>query len=332
MAFPPIPLYVRDDPFGPLGHNSVLQRTDHLVDSFAAEHDPMTGEHNTPHVARTLGHIAWNGASYSKSGFNSRASTLVHTATGVLDIRLDSSFRASDGIIEVQPADDTGGGDGNVWLAQARWVSDARVQVRLKKNTVSVDVQQAFAATDGDFFIGIRSSAIQNTAVSELANRRQRGQGLRVGTSDWNPAVQRLGDNRYATLQAHTSTGLHNVREVAKAWGFVKWSSAGSSYSMAAQQGLSAGVARQSQGVVRVYLGNCIPAISAPVQVFARPVSAVTATTAHTGLRCAMVPKTLCTATSVDVYLYESYVDAGPPVTYRWRRVDGDFFLRVHGA
>lgn len=331
MGFPLLPLFVRNDPLGPTSHNNVLQRTDHLTDLLSTEHDPMTGEHNTPHVARTLGHIAWNGASYSKSGFNSRASTLVHSATGAMDIRLDSSFRASDGIIEVQPADDTGGGDGNVWLAQARWVSDARIQITLKKNTASVDVQQAFAAADGDFFIGIRSSAIQPTSLAATSSRRQRGHGLRASTTAWNPSVQRLGDNRYATLQAHTASGLHNVREASKAWGYVRWNSAGSTYSMGAQQGLGAGAVRQSQGVVRVYLANCIPAISAPVQAFVRPIAAVTGTK-HVGLRVAMVPKTLCTTTSVDVYLYESYVDVGPPVTYRWRRVDGDFFIRVHGA
>lgn len=331
MGFPPVPLYVRNDPFGPTGHNNLLQRTDHLAQLLGVEHDPMTGEHNTPHVARTLGHIAWNGASYSKSGFNSHASTLVHSATGTLTIRLDNSFKQTDGIIEVQPADDTGGGDGNVWLAQAKWTSDTQVQVFLKKNTASVDVQQSFSAADGDFFIGIRSSALTPTALNATANRRQLRQGLRVGSSDWNPTVQRLGDNRYAALQAHTSAGLHNVREVSKAWGYVKWDSSGSTYSLAAQQGLGAGAVRQSQGIVRVYLGNCVPAISSPVQAFARPITAVTGT-AHVGLRVAMVPKTLCTTTSVDVYLYESYVDAGPPVTYRWRRVDGDFFIRVHGA
>jgi len=330
MAFPLMPLYVRNDPFGPTGHNNVLQRTDELAQTLAHEHDPMTGEHNTPHVARTLGHISWNGATYSKSGFNSRASTLVHSATGTLDIRLDSSFKQHESIVEVQPADDTGGGDGNVWLAAVNWLSDSRVQVFLKKNTATVDVQQAFSAADGDFFIGIRSSPIATTALNSSASRRSRGQGLRADASNWNPMVQRLGDNRYATLQAHTSAGLHNVREVSKAWGFVRWS--GTDYYIASQQGLGAGVARQSQGVVRVYLANCVPAISTPVQAFVRPMTAATGATAHTGLRTAMVPKTLCVAASVDVYLYESYVDAGPPVTYRWRRADMDFFIRVHGA
>lgn len=334
MAFPPLPPYVRDDSFGPNGHNNVLQRTDSLIALHGVEHDPMTGEHNTPHVARTLGLISWTGAAYSKAsgGFNGYLSSISHPATGTARIRLASGFSADDGIIEVQPADDTGGGDGFPWLVSAKWNSDTEIDVHLKKNTAALDLQQVFAATDGDFFVGIRGPALQTTVTNGTAIRRQRGQGLAATASQyWNPSVQRLGDNRYATLQAHTAAGLHDVREVSKAWAYVKWNSAGSTYSIGAHQGVGAGVVRQSQGVIRVYLANCVPPISTPVQGFARPVSATTGV-AHIGIRTAMVPKSSCIAASVDVYLYESYVDAGPPVEYRWRRVDGDFFVRVHGA
>lgn len=332
MAYPGMPLYVRKDPFGPASHNNVLQRTDHLVQMLGVEHDPITGRHNTPHVARTLGHITWDGANYGSDGFSSYFDSVGSVVTGTVVLRFTGNgITKENAVIEIQPADDSGGGDGNPWFASTEWIEDDELNVYLKKNTASVDVQQVLAAANGDFFIGVRSSALSTTAPGNGSDRRVRGNGLQVSDSDWNPGIQKLGDNRHASLLTHTSSGLHNVREVAKAWGYVKWNSAASSYTLAAHQGLGAGIVRQSQGCVRVYLANCVPAISAPVQAFARAVTAVTGT-AHVGLRKAMVPQSSCVAASVDVYLYESYVDAGPPVTYRWRRVDGDFFVRVHGA
>lgn len=330
MAYPRNPTYVRDDPFGPTGHNNLLQRMDHLVGFLGTEHDPITGEHNTPHVARTLGHVAWSGAAYSLSGFNAYAKTVATPATGTVTIELEAeAFEKGDGIIEIQPASDTGGGDGKPWVTAAKWVSDVELQVFLKQNTAPLDDQQVFAATDGDFFIGIRSSARPTSRPGNATNRRVRGDGLAVSSSDWNPNIQKMGENRLAALAGHTAAGLHNVREVSKAWGMVRWT--GSSYTMVAHQGLGAGLVHVSTGIVRVNLANCIPAISAPVQAFVRAVSASDGL-AHVGLRCAMVPKSSCAAASVDVYLYESYIDVGPPVEYRWRRVDGDFFIRVHGA
>lgn len=334
MSYPRLPVYIRADPFGPKGHNDLLQRTDQLVNQFSAEHDPVSGVHNTPHVARTLGEVTWSGAAYALSGFNAYGKSVANPAVGTVRVSLDgtfppSGFSTNSAIVEVQPSDNTGGADGKPWLTSAAWVNTTTLDIFLKKNGAALGVQQAFAATDGGFFLSIRSPKMPNTAPGNASNRRVREDGLAVGSSDWNPAVQKLGSNRYATLIEHTSAGLHNSREAAKAWGYAKWNSSTSSYQWLAHQGLGAGVIRQSTGVVRVYLANCVPAIVAPVQGFVRPISAVTGVD-HTGIRLSHVPTSSCTTTSIDVYLYESLVSAGP--IYTWQRLDCDFFIRVHGA
>lgn len=335
MGYPRLPVYVRNDPYGPKGHNDLLQRTDQLVAQFGAEHHALNGLHNTPHVARALGHLEWGGASYTDKGFTTYPpATITNPTPGTIRLRFASAFAFSGfstdtAIIEVQPSDDTGGGDGHPWLSSAAWVNSLEVEIYLKKNTASLGSQQTFAATDGDFFVGIRTPAAPGTAAGNASGRRMRGDGLVVDPSNWNPAVQKLGDHRYASLIEHTSAGLHNAREVSKAWGYAKWNSTTSTYQWLGHQGLGAGIIRQSTGVVRVYLANCVPAISTPVQAFVRPIAAVTGTD-HTGIRLAHVPKALCTATTIDVYLYESLVSAGP--VYTWQRVDGDFFIRVHGS
>lgn len=329
MAYPPLPPFQRGDPFGPVAHNSLLQRQDELYWLLGAEHDPYTGEHNTPHVARTLGHVSWNGAVYgiSGTGFNTYMKVVANPAVGTVTLTLESNkFSFTHGMLEVQPASDTGGGDGNVWFSSALWETDTSIKIFLKKNTATVDVQQALAAADGNFFLGVRSLPLDTSAARAIATRRRRGDGLRIG--DWNTFVEDQGIDRAASLVGHTSGGLHDTREVSKAWGYARYDSANSRYTWAAHQGLGAGIVRQSTGVVRIYLANCVPAIVSPVQAFARAMSATTGTD-HTGLRKAMVPVSLCGATTVDVYLYESYVSGGE---YRWRRVDGDFAVRVHGA
>lgn len=331
MPFPPLPLYVRNDPFGPTGHNAVLQRQDYLHDFLGAEHDPATGLHNTPHVARTLGTVTWSGAAYALSGFNALAKSVATPATGTIVITLETSyFDDEKGIIEVQPCDDTGGTDAHPWFATAKFTSDTTVTVFLKKNTAAIDTQQVIASTNGPFYIGIRNKRVDWTSPRTSSTpRRAVGEGFRVSSTNWNPTIQEVGDNRYASLIGHTSAGLHNLREVSKAWGYVKYDSAGTRYKLQAHQGLGAGVTRIAQGQCRIFLANCVPAIVAPVQAFAQTVSGVTAITDHTSLTKAMVPTSSCGATSVDVFLYQSYVSG---TEYRWRTVDCDFFVRVHGA
>jgi hypothetical protein len=331
MGFPPLPTYVRNDPYGPSGHNQVLERQDWLYDFLAVEHDPASGEHNTPHVPRSLGTVTWDGVKYGTSGFNSYVTSADAGSVGTCIITLASGvFDDEQGVLEVQPCDDTGGTDNHPWLATAKFEDDTTVRVHLRKNTAGLNAQQAFALTDGPFFIGIRNKALPFSAPrSSAAHRRSRGDGFEVDSSNWNPMVQDAGANRKATLVAHTSAGLHNAREISKAWGYVKYDSANTRYQFAAHQGLGAGVVRVAQGQIRVYLASCVPAIVAPVQGFAQAVGANTDGSDHTGLRVAHVPTGSCVAASVDVFLYESYVSGAE---YRWRAVDGDFFVRVHGA
>jgi hypothetical protein len=331
MGFPPLPTYARNDPLGPSGHNAVLERQDWLYDYLAVEHDPASGQHNTPHVPRSLGIITWDGVKYSPVSVNSYVTAASVSGVGSCILSLAPNiFDSEQGVLEVQPCDDTGGTDNHPWLATAKFEDDTTVRVHLRKNTAALNAQQSFAATDGPFFIGIRNKVLPFSAPrSSAAERRSRGDGLQVGTASWNPMVQAMGTNRLATLVAHTSAGLHNAREISKAWGYVTYDSANTRYQFAAHQGLGAGVVRVAQGQVRVYLANCVPAIVAPVQAFAQAVGANTDGSDHTGLRVAHVPTGSCVAASVDVFLYESYVSGAE---YRWRAVDGDFFVRVHGA
>lgn len=335
MAFPPLPKYVRNDPYGPTGHNSLLQRQDFLYDFHGVEHDPSTGEHNTPHVARTLGRILWDGAKYVATGFNADVSLATgnHPATGTVILTLAANrYSASEGILEIQPCDDSGGSDGHPWVVSAQFTDDTHVTVFQKKNTAALGVQQVFAATDGAFFIGIRGPHLPDSVTRPTgAPRRARGDGLAADASNWNPMIQAVGDNRAGVLAAHTSVGLHNAHEVSKAWGCVRWDSASSSYFVVAHQGLGAGVQRIGTGQVRVYLANAQPAMVAPVQAFVQPVTLATGVD-HTGLVLAHAPTTSCVAASVDVFLYESVVNVGGSTEYRWQRADFDFYIRVHGA
>lgn len=350
MGFPRLPRYARNDSFGPAAHNNLLQRQDFLYDFHAVEHDPSTGEHNTPHVSRTLGRVAWSGAAYSLVGFNSDASleTGHNPAVGNVIITLPAGrYSQQLGVIEIQPADESG--NGAAWIAHAAWVDDRHVSVFLKKDT-SGGVQQVFAATDGDFFVGIRSPQLPiSLARPAAATRRARGEGLRASSTAFNPFVQAMGDNRAAVVAAHASTGKHNVREVAKACGLIHWD--GSAYSIRAHRGLEAGVTRVSTGYVRVHVTGASLDVASSVQAFVSPVSSATGaptvataqdgtpdeTIAPEGLRLAVVPSDTCTGYSVDVFLYEAWINSNlafspPQLTYRWRAVDCDFAIRVHGA
>jgi hypothetical protein len=333
MAFPPMPVFERNDPFGPKSHNNLLQRQDYLRDSLAIEHDAVTGEHNTPHVARSLGAVLWNGAAYVLDGTNGDVSLAAgnNPAVGSVILTLASDrYRAYDGVLEIQTAAEAGGSRPSI--ATAKFVDDTHVNVYLKQSDAFA--QQNFAATDMNFFIGIRSPAIPNTADSTaFPYRRSRGDGLISDSTNWNPMIQRMGNNRSATLVGHTSSGLHDTREIAKAWGYLRYDSSSGGYSVAAHQGLGGGVARLAAGVVRVYVTNASPAIAAPVQAFARPVVTMPTPTGHAGLRTTVVPSASCTATYVDVYIYESYIDVIAGITiYAWQPADCDVFVRVHGA
>lgn len=347
-AFPNVPTFVRNDSFGPAPHNNLIQRQDFLYDFLAAEHDPATGEHNTPNVARTLGAVRWDGASYSLEGFNADVQSVGQGGvTAVLNLA-PNRFNAAQGTLEVMPA----GASGNTrpWLANAVWLSDRQVQVCCYENTAGTGAQQSFTATNSDFFLGIRSPQVANsTARPTGATRRLRGEGLRVSATDYNPLVQAMGSNRKAVLAKHTSAGLHNCREVAKVVGLVHFDAASNTYQVIAHRGLDAGVTRVTTGQARINLSASSPAMIAPVQAFAWPLSGVTAAGASlagsgtgalngnntTGIQIATVPVGTCSPLTVDVFLYSYVVNlfAGTGTyTYRWLATDFDFVVAVHGA
>lgn len=340
-----MPIFERNDAFGPGSHNSLLQRQDFLYNFLGVEHDPATGEHNTIHVARTLGAVKWSGAAYSLEGFNSDVTleTGHNPAAGTVVLTLAADrYDWTQAVVEVQGADSTG----NVtpWLVTKAFSDvNTRLTVFLKKNTAGVGAQQVFAATDGSFFIGVRSPRLPNSVARPAgAVYRSRDEGLRADASNWNPMVQAMGTNRVAFLDEHTAEGAHDAHEVAKAWGVATFDSATSAYSYDSFEGMDARIDRIATGQVRVYPTAAVPAVVAPVQAFADPLCAATdeltlLTSHNSGLRTTMVPTGTCGANSIDVFLYDLAVNVNhgtspATITYRWAAADFDFFVRVHGA
>lgn len=340
MGFPSMPTYERDDPFGPTGHNNILQRQSFLYQYLGVEHDGSTGRHNTPHVPRTMGRITWDGAAYSVDRFNGDLDDIDNTATGTVVLQLangGSGYRSNALVVQLQHAGSDG--DNNPGMIGYKWVAPSRLEVYLKRNGSGLSVQQSFAAADDSFFVGIHSAPVSTTTFeATTVGRRRRGEGLYPGDS-WNYMVQAQGTNRVATLVEHNAAGLHNTVEIARAWACLRYDSDTSTYVIASHQGMGGGAQRISQGQIRLTLSGATPALSSPVLAFARPVSSSltgTSAGAHTGIRKAMVPYDTCGTSTVDVFLYESYVDidifSSPAIyTYRWRRVDCDFSVRVHG-
>jgi hypothetical protein len=230
MPYKKLPTYARKDlltgaAYGQLRTNGYLMERVHGREHLA------TGEHNTPMVARTLGTVlVAAGPTYSLSGFNSDASlgSSHNPAVGKLVLTLAAGRYEKDrGAIMVQSAGTAG--DTRPELVWARWFDDRRVEVF----TTYWDTNAwAAGGVDSAFHIGVHGRTLaRSTPLDWGTLLQQRANGLRVSSA--NPLIQASADVQVAMDAAHTD-GVHDVREVAKAWAHVQHN--GSTYDIADQE------------------------------------------------------------------------------------------------
>ncbi len=236
MPYKKLPAYARKDlltggAYGQLRTNGYLMERVHGLEHLT------TGEHNTPLIARTLGTVlVAAGPTYSLSGFNSDASlgSSHNPAVGQLVLTLASGRCEKDrGAIMVQSAGNDS--DTRPEVAWARWFDDRRVEVFTTYWNGTLGVaggSWAAGGSDSAFHVGVHGRTLpRSTPLDWGAPLQQRANGLRVSSA--NPLIQASADVQAAMDATHTD-GVHDAREIAKAWAHVQWN--GSTFDIADQE------------------------------------------------------------------------------------------------
>jgi hypothetical protein len=197
------------------------------------------------------------------------------------------------------------------------------VQVYLKELSSSLGSGNSWAAADASFDIALHSEPLSKGAWLAGPAMKLRGSYLTEQSTDWNAMLKAHGQLRKTQLAAHTSTGAHNVREVAKAYANIQYDSGGVAYQLATG-GYSSNMSspgRTSTGIALVNYSS----LTTPTQAFVCPDYQRFAAGDNTARYVMHAAQSSSTRTTVYVYQYD-------PVAKTWARADADFFIAVHGG
>lgn len=312
MPYVALPSKVRKDPLGP-GHLGALKANAlWLRDLLSREHIVSTGEHNALEVPRVVRRV--NGTTVSPSSTDITSVTNPGTGQYVVNLaasRFSTDIRAQ---LNVKP-------EGvKPHLGVITPVSATVVNVQTFALTSALGAGNVWAATALQFDLALHSGPLDAGSWATTPDDRFSGDYLDDGALGWNAYVQSDADMRAQFLAAHTTAGLHNVREVAKASGMVRWDG-GTGYTVPTDNQRITSATRASIGRVTVTLTDTL---TSPLHCFVAP--------DYSRLGGGLASQVLivnaweASTTSIDVRIY-----AYDPSAKTWALADADFFLAVHG-
>lgn len=348
-----IPAPLRNDALTPQKYSRVRDNWGWLQEQFGVEHVFLTGEHNSPVIARTLGTVnVAGGPTYTLQDFNADASLsggagAYNPAVGRLIITLPGSPRYQSPTMAAWCQNASATGVNAPCLTAARVVGDDTVEFYSYTMNAGLNVAQTWVAEDATFFAGIHSLLISPGAPSTFGGLRTRGQGLR--SADLSQLIQGQGDVVQGFAATHKISGsipgAHNTREIARTVAAISWDSTNLLYrlSMTDYDSPAAAIdsiAYNGTGQLTVSLAGDV---GTNIQVFATPlyVPSVGADGFIDSIGNVCVPKSNISnssgRTTFDVFLYVSGIHQNlafnpPPTDQRWGRGDFNFTLRIHAA
>jgi len=304
------------DPFGPQRYNSLVSNLRYVRANFDAEHIRVTGEHNVWEVPRVCRSI--NGTVVSPS--SSDITAVANPAAGEYDLTLAAGrFTASRIRVQVGAP----GADLKPWAVNAEIVSATSIKLRFQKLTSALGAGNAWAATNAaPFSVAIHSEPLARGTWAAMGGLRNAGVALSGDTSatqaEWSHFPRESAAAYKALTAAHTSAGVHNVREVARYYGLCSYDPVTPKYTVSGSAALGA-VSRTSAGIVVVNY----TALTTPVSAFASPMFAASGGTTGDTYLIASTPG----VSSTTFYLYKYNFAAKT-----WAAADGDFFFVIHGS
>lgn len=203
-----------------------------LEEAFRREHR-ANGEHNSLLFARTLGTVLCAaGPTYTKQGFNGDASleTGHNPSVGKLILTLAAARYNTFGLVQAQNASDDGANLPH--LTWARMFDDTRAEFYSSSwvGTLGSSADAAWTAEDGAFHAAAHGPSLDVGSLLDFGTLLQpRRHGLRTVRA--NPLIQASADLQVALDVGHTA-GVHDVRELPKAWAHVQCDSGGAGFTI----------------------------------------------------------------------------------------------------
>lgn len=307
----------------PLGPNFLGQLSNNLswLRYFMGQEHKASGEHNVMRVPRGVFSMDWSGAVYSANPGSPKVfSSVSNPAVGTIQLGLDSARLDGSTDLRVQLNFKGTGVATKPWTLAYQVVDAVTLKIYLKQLSSALGAGNAWAAADGGFDIAIHNGPISRGNWSASPATHLRGDTLTEGVADWNALVQAEGDMFAALKAGHTSAGVHNIREVAKAYANIAWT--GATYARVAG-GFSSNVtsvSRTSTGIAVVTYSS----MTTPTQCFVCPDYQRT-TGGDPALYIMQAAQTSATQSTIYIYKYDT-------VAKTWNVADADFFIAVHGG
>lgn len=316
MTYRTIATKVRKDPLGLFTLGALADNDAYLRELLLAEHIASTGEHNAWEVPRVVRQISGTSVSPSSSDITG----VTNPSTGKYVLTLASSRFTTDCRLQVNVQAQDAYASKPV-LAGATVASATSIEVYLQGLTSALGAGNAWTAVNLPFDIAIHSEPLAPGGFSTGYALPDVGSSLGDAITSAgliNPLVTSSALLNAAFIAEHSTTA-HNVRQVAKRAGMVRFD--GSDYVADGATDFTT-YTRVSAGVIQV---NFADAGTTPVSAFACPDWQRTPAAAGSNLEQNVIN---CIGTSDTQVTVKIYQWASGALT--WSAADGDFFLAVY--
>lgn len=310
----------RRDPLGPAWLNVMRSNLNWLQQAFAAEH-MTSGEHNAIEVPRLVTRIDYSAGTYSASPTTTDITSITHPATGRIVINLASGrFDSSQLVCQLNCADSDS--STKPYNYAYKVVSSTQIEVYQKKLSSALGAGNVWAAADAKFDLAIHSTPLSVGTWANALPSALSGRDNTLRATFWNALLQVLGDTRAAFSVAHdTSTGEHNVKEVARAWSWVQYVASGTKYVSTEGTGITT-LTRTGTGVVELdHASWTTPTMGFPCPDYER----LATTPDPTDLVIVNAVQTSATRTTCYLFRYDRSGNT-------WAAADADFWIHLHGS
>lgn len=316
MTYRQIPAKVRQNPLGLATLGALAENDAYVREALLAEHIASTGEHNAWEVPRVVRQIATTTVSPSSTDITG----VTNPSVGKYVLTLASSRFTTDCRLQVNAQAQDAYASKPV-LAGAKVASATSIEVYLQGLTSALGAGNAWTAVDVPFDIAIHSEPLAAGGFSTGMTLPDVGSSLGDAITSAgliNPLVTSSALLNAAFVAEHSTTA-HNVRQVAKRAGMVRWD--GADYVADGATDFTT-YTRVSAGVIQVDFAD---AGTAPVSAFACPDWSRTTGSGGTSADANFIN---CIGTSDTRVTVKIYQWASGPKT--WSAADGDFFLAVY--
>lgn len=337
-SFPPWVDKVRKSPLGSTGYNALtIDRFRWLEDQFGKEHllqdgtsVGTAGEHNAAEIPREVGSIfVIGGPDYDLEDFR-YATGVTRNALGDVSLDLDPDPYSSQYQMSLQVQSCSERWATKPAITGAQIISTSEVRFTHYYLTSALGAGNAWAAEDADFCVAIHGAPLPRGAPNTVGLTKRRGDELSELSTDYNAMLDADAKLRGDFGQAHDASGVHDVREVAKAWAHIGVHAGGGVYDV-----LASGANNPCVSATWVSAGQCLleftDALTLSAQPFLMSDYARLNSGAETDINVCGCPRSslFTDGGNVQMTVWTYQYD---PVGMTWARADADFWVVVHGG